>query len=104
MFDHIRFRPIADIGFEGHSVAMSEIDFTSAQTPCLSLSDGYDAMRHFLEAYWERGDRSSDDIAVLLGSLNRDVTRDGGPVDAAQWDDWLKAIGKVMWLRSDNRR
>ena len=95
---------IADIGFEGHSVAMSEIDFTSAKTPRLSPSDAFDALRHFLEAYWERGERSSDDIAVLLGSLNRDVTRDGGPVDAALWEDWLNAVDKARGERSDQQR
>ena len=47
------------------------------------------AMRIFLEAYWERGGRSSDDIAVLLGSLE---------VDPAQRLDWIDAVERSRAL------
>lgn len=53
--------------------------------------EAFDAMRAFLEAYWARGGKQSDDIAVLLGSLNRS---DGPPLDVALWDDWLRAISE----------
>ena len=52
----------------------------------------FDAMRAFLEAWWERGERSSDDVAWLLSAMNRGLTSDGGPVDAAMWSDWLDAL------------
>ena len=53
----------------------------------------FDAMRVFLEAWWERGGRTSDDLAVLLGSLN--PVADGMPLDPAQWSDWREAVDKV---------
>jgi hypothetical protein len=46
----------------------------------------YQAMGLFLEAYWQRGDRASDDLAVLLGSLR---------IDPAMRSDWQEAIGKA---------
>ena len=74
---------------------MSDIDYPGDETPCLSVREAFDAARQFLEAYWERGLRSSDDIAVLLGSMNGEMTRDGRPLDPAQWTDWLDAVRKV---------
>ena len=56
----------------------------------------FDAMRTFLEAYWERGGKASDDLAVLLGSLSRDAYTNGLPLDAALWGDWLDAIDGVI--------
>lgn len=56
-------------------------------------------MRRFLEAYWERGERTSDDLAVLLGSLSCEASRDGRPLDAAQWSDWLTAVSEVERAR-----
>jgi hypothetical protein len=53
----------------------------------------FDAMRAFLEAYWERCGKRSDDLAVLLGSLNRHV---GPPVDLAQWHDWKAAVDRSL--------
>jgi hypothetical protein len=74
---------------------MSDIDYPGDETPRLSVREAFDAARHFLEAYWERGQRSSEDIAVLLSSMNGEMTRDGRPIDAAQWTDWLDAVRKV---------
>lgn len=56
----------------------------------LSARKAFDVLRIFLERYWERGLKSSDDIAVLLGSLNP-VGDKGLPLDIAQWSDWLEA-------------
>lgn len=64
----------------------------------LSKSEAYEAMRWFLEKYWERGGKSSDDIAVLLGSLNRGGN-DFLPLDRAQWSDWDKACDYILELR-----
>jgi hypothetical protein len=60
----------------------------------------FDAMREFLEAYWERGGKASDDIAVLLGSLNRDVWANHMPLDRAMWEDWREAVSAVTVARS----
>jgi hypothetical protein len=72
---------------------MSDIDYPGDESPRLSVRDAFDVARQFLEAYWERGSRSSDDIAVLLGSMNG--IHDGRPLDPAQWSDWLDAVEKV---------
>lgn len=56
----------------------------------LSVREAYEAAFSFLKAYWERGSRSSDDIADLLSSMNLDVC--GKPLDQAQWSDWLNAV------------
>ncbi len=61
----------------------------------LTELEAFDAMRAFLEAYWRRGLCSSDDLAVLLGSVSRNIWTDGGPGDPAQWNDWLKAVETV---------
>ncbi|WBY08238.1 hypothetical protein PIB19_01425 [Sphingomonas sp. 7/4-4] len=42
---------------------------TILDTSPLSVAQGFAAMRQFLEAYWERGGKQSDDIATLLGAL-----------------------------------
>lgn len=58
----------------------------------LTEHQAYAAMLEFLDAYWERGGRRSDDLAILLGCM----TIDGGaPRDLALWSDWLSAIDKV---------
>jgi hypothetical protein len=74
---------------------MSDIDLPDDETPRLSLRESLEAARYFLEAYWERGERSSDDIATLLSSMDGEMTRDGRPGDPAQWTDWLDAVRKV---------
>ncbi|MFD1610712.1 hypothetical protein ACFSCW_02730 [Sphingomonas tabacisoli] len=63
----------------------------SMSLPHLDVSIGYDAMRIFLEAYWQRGGCTSDDLAALLGALQR-IENDGMPVDRAMWSDWLEAV------------
>ena len=61
----------------------------------LTLAEAFDVMRVFLEAYWRRGEKRSDDVAVLLGSL--DSSRPyGPPLDLAMWHDWLEAANSVL--------
>lgn len=60
----------------------------------MTSSQCFDVLSIFLESYWERGERSSDDLAVLLGSLQR--REDGLPLDPALWYDWLEAWNKVL--------
>lgn len=61
--------------------------------PMLTELQAYEAMLLFLEAYWERGERSSDDIAIMLGEMQ--FTR-GGTSDPAQWYDWKCAVAQVL--------
>ena len=62
----------------------------------LSPIEAYDAMSFFLEAYWNRGKRGSDDIAALLSSVGRNTDADLPPIDIAQWHDWLEAVKAVQ--------
>ena len=74
---------------------MSEQSYPGDERPRLSVREAFDAVRYFLKAYWERGLRSSDDIRLLLSAMDCSMTRDGGPIDEAQWSDWLEAVAKV---------
>ncbi len=57
----------------------------------ISQQQALDAMRIFLNEYWERGGKESDQIANLLSSLDNFGSQDGLPVDIALWHDWLRA-------------
>lgn len=70
-------------------------EWIGAPLHTLDELQAFDAMQDFLEAYWERGGRQSDDIAVLLGSLNRDRQGNHAPLDLAQWFDWRNAVEQV---------
>ncbi len=61
----------------------------------ISILDAFDAMRHFLEAYWERGGKTSSDISLLLTYIDRDEGTLDMPFDQAQWHDWLNALNEV---------
>ena len=61
----------------------------------VNLLVGFDAMRSFLRGRWEADGKQSDELASLLGNLNRDVWRNGQPADIAQWGDWLEAVSSV---------
>ena len=74
---------------------MIQTDYPGDGLPRLSAREAFDALRYFLEAYWERGLRSSDEIRTLLSSLDGSMTLGGGPLDQAQWSDWLTAVEKV---------
>lgn len=56
----------------------------------------FDAMRLFLEAFWERGGRQSEDIALLIDFIDRDVWANGMPGDPAQWDDFRRAVDRCL--------
>ena len=61
-------------------------------TELVTHLDAFRAMSRFLEAYWIRGGRESDDIASLLGCLEIGRPADPVPLDRATWDDFLHAI------------
>jgi hypothetical protein len=65
--------------------------------PELTAPEAFDAMRVFVENYWKRGLKTSDDLRLLLSAMNRDtaIWADGGPADPSMWSDWLLALGRV---------
>lgn len=62
----------------------------------LNELEAFDAMRAFLEAYWELRGKRPDDIAILLSDLNRDIWADGMPGDPASWNDFRQAVSRVI--------
>jgi|GEM_PF-2223701 hypothetical protein len=62
----------------------------------ITVVNAFDAMRRFLEIYWESGGRLSEDIAMLLSSLDRNEENNALPVDAALWHDWIKATSEYI--------
>ena len=76
-------------------------DWTGEPLRTLDELAAFDAMRRFLEIWWEVGGRSEDNIATILGSTNRTggadgSTQQGAPVDMALWNDWRDAVTKVL--------
>ncbi len=65
----------------------------------LSEHEAYDSMVAFLHSYWERGGKSSNDLADLLSNLSRGTWADGAPADPAQWADWLTALKKIKFSK-----
>jgi hypothetical protein len=61
--------------------------------PCMTSRQGFETFLAFLEAYWIRRGKSSNDIAALLGSSQ--LGKDGFPLDRALWEDWLEAWNGV---------
>lgn len=72
------------------------MDWIGSPPRTLNELEAFDAMRAFIEAYWERGGKRSDDLAVLLGNLDRETWANGMPVDRAQWDDFREAVNSVL--------
>ena len=61
----------------------------------LDEHQAFEAMRVFLERYWERGGKTSDELAMLLSDIDTEVFVGSAPADPAQWQDWLDAIRAV---------
>ena len=59
----------------------------------ITVTQAYEAMIHFLEAYYSRG--ASDEIAILLGDISINNS-DGLPMDPAALSDWYDAVDKVL--------
>lgn len=68
---------------------------TGELSPTLDELMAFDAMRAFLEVYWERGLKDDERLATLLSNLNRSVWTNGGPGDPAMWLDWRKAVARI---------
>jgi hypothetical protein len=61
----------------------------------LTERQAFDAMYAFLKAYYERGEPERD-LVELLGDLDPTFRDDGGPLDPAQWTDWLAAVDLIL--------
>lgn len=59
----------------------------------LSIREAYECMFHFLDGYWERGGKSDDQIAILLGGMA--LRPDGVSADPAMMSDWLDSVRAV---------
>ena len=78
---------------------MTMSDWIGEPTRTLDELAAFDAMRRFLEVWWERGGRSEDQLARVLGSLNRthhSILGPGAPLNIALWDDWRDAITLIL--------
>jgi hypothetical protein len=64
-------------------------------TDKITVLEGCDAMRVFLQAAWERQGKDGEEIALLLGGSR---WADGTPVDPTIWEDWLRAVRIAMSL------
>ena len=58
-------------------------------TDTITLIEGYDAMRIFLETVSLRLGKTDEEIDFIVGSLK---WADGSPVDPTMWQDWLAAV------------
>jgi len=53
------------------------------------------ATQRFLELFWERGEKRNEEIGMLLSAMDMAFFADGGPVDLAQWQDFVAARDDV---------
>ena len=58
-------------------------------TDTVTLVEGYDAMRIFLETVSLRLGKTDGEIDLIVAGLK---WADGAPVDPAMWQDWLAAV------------
>lgn len=58
-------------------------------TDTITLIEGYDAMRIFLETVSLRLGTTDEEIDFIVGGLK---WADGSPVDPTMWQDWLAAV------------
>ncbi len=70
----------------------------------ISLLAGFDAMRAYLQSLWLEGEERDDNLAGLLGSLDRNESRNNPPLDLASWSDWLNAVLTVRPDLDDIKR
>jgi hypothetical protein len=66
-------------------------------TDMITVVEGYDAMRIFLETVWQRQGKSAGEIELLIGGLK---WADGSPVNPTLWEDWLAAAQVVCNCRT----
>ena len=65
-------------------------------TDTITVVEGYDAMRIFLETVSRRHGKTDEEIEFIVGGLK---WADGSPVDPAMWRDWLAAVQVICSCR-----
>lgn len=60
----------------------------------MTTDQAFDAMKIFLEKYWESTGKS-DELGLLLSRLDNSFTISGQPHDPALWDRWLEICQRV---------
>jgi hypothetical protein len=60
----------------------------------LSEREAFDAMRHYLQAYWERFNEAR--VSDVLSDSQPAFLADTVTADPAAWEDWTKAVQKVI--------
>jgi hypothetical protein len=66
-------------------------------TDTITVIEGYDAMRIFLETVLRRRGETAEEIEFIVGALK---WADGSPVDPTMWRDWLAAVQVVCSCRT----
>jgi len=74
-------------------------DFPADKLRTLNELEAYNAMVWFLNSYWERRGKLSDDIAILMSDLSREIWSNQMPGDPASWRDWQKAVTNIQGAR-----
>src|ERR1700729_805143 len=69
---------------------------TMNATDTVTLIEGYDAMRIFLETVLLRLGKTDEEIDLIVAGLK---WADGAPVDPAMWQDWLAAVQIACGVR-----
>jgi hypothetical protein len=76
-------------GIDGRRRRMIEKIAEPKATDKITVLEGFDAMRVFLETIWQRQGKAPEDIAFVLGGSR---WADGSPADPTIWQDWLMAL------------
>ncbi len=66
----------------------------------LTMFDAFRTMHEFLAAFWERGDKQNDELAMLLSSMELYDPDDPVPLDIAQWHDFVEARDRAQRVSS----
>jgi hypothetical protein len=61
----------------------------------LTEKQAYEAAILFLEQWWVRGGKRSEDVAGLLSDMTPGLWADGSSNDPAQWTDWLESVERA---------
>jgi putative AlgH/UPF0301 family transcriptional regulator len=61
----------------------------------ITVIEGFDAMRVFLETVWRREGKALEEIAFLLGGS---AWEDGTLADPTIWQDWLMTVRETCSL------
>ena len=75
---------------------MKDVTIMNA-TDTITVVEGYDAMRIFLETVSLRLGKNDEEIDFIVGGLK---WADGSPVDPTMWQDWLAAVQIICSCRT----